>query len=337
MSPRQPLLFIEDLSVSAVSNGERVPIVDGLSLTVAAGETVGLVGESGCGKSVTALSVMDLLPRPPLEIEAGQIRFDGLDLRRLKGEPLRRIRGGDIAYIFQEPMTALNPVLTIGRQLSEPLITHLGLSPRTALRRAAVWLRRVNIAAPERQLRAYPHELSGGMRQRVMIAMAMACRPRLLIADEPTTALDVTIQAQILALMNRLKDHLGSALLLITHDLGVVAQMASRVVVMYAGQVVESAAVGPLFKAPCHPYTEALLAAVPRWGEADGTDALPAIRGTVPAPGETLSGCRFAPRCRYAFHRCHEAAPPLSELAAGHTARCWLQGRLDQRGGHRHG
>jgi oligopeptide/dipeptide ABC transporter ATP-binding protein len=239
--------------------------------------------------------------------------------------------------IFQEPMTALNPVLTIGRQLSESLMTHLGLGRRPALRRAAVWLRRVKIAAPERQLRAYPHELSGGMRQRVMIAMAMACRPRLLIADEPTTALDVTIQAQILALMNRLKDRLGSALLLITHDLGVVAQMASRVVVMYAGQVVECAAVAPLFKEPFHPYTEALLAAVPRWGATQPGALLPAIRGAVPAPGEAPAGCRFAPRCRYAFTRCHEAGPPLFDLSADHQARCWLHPYPEKRGGHRHG
>ena len=320
-----PLLEIEDLCVSAVSNGDRVRVVDGLSLSVAAGETVGLVGESGCGKSVTALSVLDLLPRPPLEIEGGRIHFDGMDLRRLKGNPLRRVRGGDIAMIFQEPMTALNPVLTIGRQLSEPLVTHLGLSPRTALRRAAVWLRRVNIAAPETQLRAYPHELSGGMRQRVMIAMAMACRPRLLIADEPTTALDVTIQAQILALMNRLKNDFGSALLLITHDLGVVAQMASRVVVMYAGQVVERAPVVPLFKHPFHPYTEALLAAVPRWGTTGSNTTLPAIRGTVPGPGEFLPGCRFAPRCRQAFDRGRREAPPLFEISPDHQARCWLR------------
>ncbi|MEJ2639116.1 MAG: ABC transporter ATP-binding protein [Desulfosarcinaceae bacterium] len=334
---RPPLLTIEDLRVTALSNGKRVRVVDGLSLTVAAGETVGLVGESGCGKSVTALSVLDLLPRPPLEIEAGRIRFDDLDLRRLRDDSLRRVRGGDIAMIFQEPMTALNPVLTIGRQLSESLVTHLGLSPRTARLRAAVWLRRVNMAAPERQLSAYPHELSGGMRQRVMIAMAMACRPRLLIADEPTTALDATIQAQILTLMNRLKSRLGSALLLITHDLGVVAQMASRVVVMYAGQVVESAAVGPLFKSPFHPYTEALLAAVPRWGGGAAGTRLSAIRGTVPAPGERITGCRFAPRCSFAFTRCREASPPLFEVAVGQHARCWLHLHPEKRKGGRYG
>jgi oligopeptide/dipeptide ABC transporter ATP-binding protein len=331
------LLAIEDLCVTSVANGRRIRVVDGLSLTLAAGETVGLVGESGCGKSVTALSILNLLPRPPLEIEAGQIRFDDLDLRRLEGEALRRVRGGDIAMIFQEPMTALNPVLTIGRQLSECLVTHLGLSARTARLRSAVWLRRVNIAAPERQLRAYPHELSGGMRQRAMIAMALACHPRLLIADEPTTALDVTIQAQILTLMNRLKSRLGTALLLITHDLGVVAQMASRVVVMYAGQVVESAAVAPLFKSPFHPYTEALLAAVPRWGAAPGGAALPAIQGSVPPPGETLPGCRFAPRCRFAFGPCREAAPDLFEVAAGQRARCWLHLHPQKRKEGRHG
>jgi oligopeptide/dipeptide ABC transporter ATP-binding protein len=239
--------------------------------------------------------------------------------------------------IFQEPMTALNPVLTIGRQLSESLVTHLGLSPRSARLRAAVWLRRVNLAAPERQLRAYPHELSGGMRQRVMIAMAMACRPRLLIADEPTTALDTTIQAQILALMNRLKSRLGFALLLISHDLGVVAQMASRVVVMYAGQVVESAAVGPLFKRPFHPYTEALLAAVPRWSGALAGRRLSTIRGTMPLPGEALHRCRFAPRCPYAFNRCREAAPPLFEVATGQRARCWLHAHPEKRERRRHG
>ncbi|MDJ0781776.1 MAG: ABC transporter ATP-binding protein [Desulfosarcinaceae bacterium] len=330
---RPPLLSIEALRVSAMANGERIRVVDDLDLTIATGETVGLVGESGCGKSITALSVLDLLPKPPFQIDSGRIRFDGLNLHRLSGEPLRRIRGGDIAMIFQEPMTALNPVLTIGRQLCEPLVTHLGLRYRTARRRAAVWLRRVNIAMPEKLLKAYPHELSGGMRQRVMIAMAMACRPRLLIADEPTTALDVTIQAQILALMNRLKAHLGSALLLITHDLGVVAQMASRVVVMYAGQVVESAAVSPLFAAPFHPYTEALLAAVPRWEEAAGEGALRAIQGTVPAPGQALAGCRFAARCRHAFERCRAQMPPLFEIADGHVARCWLQPYPERRAG----
>jgi oligopeptide/dipeptide ABC transporter ATP-binding protein len=239
--------------------------------------------------------------------------------------------------IFQEPMTALNPVLTIGRQLSETMITHMGLSPRAALRRSAVWLRRVNIPAPDNQLRAYPHELSGGMRQRVMIAMAMACRPRLLIADEPTTALDVTIQAQILALMNRLKNQFGSALLIITHDLGVVAQMASRVVVMYSGQVVENAPVGPLFKTPFHPYTQALLAAVPRWSAAGTAGGLPAIRGTVPAPGQVPPGCRFAPRCRYAFAPCWKAAPLLFEISAHHRARCWLHRYPHRRGGQQHG
>lgn len=330
---KRPLLAIEDLCVSAVSKGNRVRIVDGLSLTVAAGETVGLVGESGCGKSVTALSILDLLPRPPLEIERGRIRFNDLDLRRLKGDPLRRIRGGEIAMIFQEPLTALNPVLTIGRQLSEPLVTHLELNPRTALKRAAVWLRRVNIAPAESLLGAYPHELSGGMRQRVMIAMAMACRPRLIIADEPTTALDVTIQAQILALMNRLKNDLGSALLLITHDLGVVAQMASRVVVMYAGQVVESAAVVPLYKHPFHPYTEALLAVVPRWGVRRSGGSLPAIRGMVPSPEEDLPGCGFAPRCRQVFTRCRQAPPPLFDVSPGHQARCWLQVHPEKRKG----
>jgi oligopeptide/dipeptide ABC transporter ATP-binding protein len=329
----KPLLRIEDLQITADINGQRMRVVDGLNLAVAAGETVGLVGESGCGKSVTALSILNLLPKPPLEIEAGRIVFDGLDLRRLEGEALRKVRGGDIAMIFQEPMTALNPVLTIGRQLSESLVTHMDLSPRTALRRAAVWLRRVNIPAPERQLRAYPHQLSGGMRQRVMIAMAMACRPRLLVADEPTTALDTTIQAQILALMNRLKNHFGSALLLITHDLGVVAQMASRVVVMYCGQVVESAPVAAIFNAPFHPYTEALLAAVPRWGVAGPAGVLPAIKGIVPAPGEAFPGCRFAPRCHHTFTRCRQAAPPFFDVATLHQARCWLHRFPQRRGG----
>ncbi|MCU0564080.1 MAG: ABC transporter ATP-binding protein [Desulfobacterales bacterium] len=321
------LLSIEDLSVGFRTPEGTARAVDRVSFGLNTGETLGVVGESGCGKSVTSLSILGLIPSPPGAIESGRIRFEGRNLLELDPESLRGLRGRDIAMIFQEPMTSLNPVLAIGRQVAEPLMVHRGLSRRAALAEAAEWLERVRIPAARRRLGDYPHQLSGGMRQRVMIAMAMVCRPRLLIADEPTTALDVSIQAQILALMLELKTATGMALLLITHNLGVVAQTASRVIVMYAGQVVEEAATVDLFDRPFHPYTRGLLRSMPRLGAARGESGrrLSEIPGTVPAITESVAGCRFAPRCAHAFERCRADAPDLFPVGEGQRARCWLQ------------
>jgi oligopeptide/dipeptide ABC transporter ATP-binding protein len=296
--------------------------VESVRLAIARGETVGLVGESGCGKSVTALAVMGLIPSPPGRVVAGSIHFDGNDLLQVARESLRRIRGRDIGMIFQEPMTALNPVLTIGRQVAEPLVTHLGMSPVEARTEAARWLDRVRIPSATSRLRAYPHELSGGMRQRVMIAMAMICRPKLLIADEPTTALDVTLQRQILALMDELKTELKTAMLLITHDLGVVAQTAQRVAVMYAGRIVETAPVKPLFADPRHPYTRGLMLSSPRLGMAAGR--IPEIPGMVPDATQSIAGCPFADRCPSVFDRCRTEPPTLTAVEPDRLVSCWL-------------
>jgi oligopeptide/dipeptide ABC transporter ATP-binding protein len=323
-----PLLDISGLSVSFATPEGVAAAVDDLSLRIDRGECVGLVGESGCGKSVTSLSILGLIPEPPGRVGPGRVLFEGSDLLALTGEEKRRIRGRDISMIFQEPMTSLNPVLPIGRQVAEPLMVHQGLSRQKALEEAAVWLERVKIPAARRRLEDYPHQLSGGMRQRVMIAMAMVCGPKLLIADEPTTALDVTIQAQILSLMIALRQETGMSLLLITHNLGVVAQMASRVVVMYAGQVVEEAGVFDLFERPFHPYTRGLLRSMPRVGGAAGAGGrrpLHEIPGIVPALTETIPGCKFAPRCRHAFARCRETPPELYAVGAGQAARCFLK------------
>ncbi len=321
------LLAIEELSVSFRTPEGKARAVDRVDLTLERGETLGVVGESGCGKSVTALSILGLIASPPGAIDSGRIRFEGTDLLQIPPESLRRIRGRDIAMIFQEPMTSLNPVLTIGRQVAEPLVVHHGLSRSQAHDQAAQWLERVKIPAARRRLEDYPHHLSGGMRQRVMIAMAMVCRPKLLIADEPTTALDVTIQAQILSLMVGLKQELGMALMLITHNLGVVAQMASRVVVMYAGQAVEEAAVADLFERPFHPYTRGLLRSMPEPGapSAGGRRRLREIPGIVPVISEEVEGCRFAGRCPHAFEVCRARTPALTEIRPGQRARCWLK------------
>ena len=290
------------------------------------------MGESGCGKSVTALSILGLVPSPPGKIESGTIRFNGQNLLDLDSESLRQIRGRDISMIFQEPMTSLNPVLPIGRQVAEPLMIHQGLSRAEAYGKAADWLNHVKIPAAAKRLNDYPHQLSGGMRQRVMIAMAMVCGPKLLIADEPTTALDVTIQAQILSLMIRLKDELEMSLLLITHDLGVVAQMASRVVVMYAGQIAEEAAVADLFDHPFHPYTRGLLKSIPRTvRNADRIKRLNEIQGTVPRLTQTIVGCKFADRCPHSFERCRQKQPTLFRTKDGHRARCWLKEHPERR------
>ena len=301
-----------------------VRAVEGLSFTVAAGETLAIVGESGCGKSVTSMSILRLIATPPGRI-AGSIRFQGRELLTLPETEMRRIRGNEIAMIFQEPMTSLNPVLTIGRQITETLRLHQQLTAAAAEARAIETLVLVGIPAPERRVREYPHQLSGGMRQRVMIAMALACNPKLLIADEPTTALDVTIQAQILDLMRGLKQRIGSAIMLITHDLGVVAETAERVVVMYAGRKVEEAPVGALFARPLHPYTRGLMGAVPRLGgaaEGAGRARLAEIPGLVPSLRARIVGCPFAARCGHADALCHTTAPAIRALAPDHLVAC---------------
>ena len=320
-----PLLEIEDLKTQFFTRDGVVRAVDGVSYSVGAGETLAVVGESGCGKSVTALSVLRLIPSPPGRIVAGAIRFQGRDLLALGEAEMRDIRGNEISMIFQEPMTSLNPVLTVGRQIGEALRLHQGLDAGAATARAVEMLRLVRIPEPERRVGQYPHELSGGMRQRVMIAMALACNPKLLIADEPTTALDVTIQAQILDLMRELKTKIGAAIVLITHDLGVVAEMAERVVVMYAGRKVEEAPVAELFRQPYHPYTRGLLASVPRLGSTlEGAQRrLAEIPGVVPSLREEIQGCAFAPRCAFATERCRREAPSLEAQGQGRLVACF--------------
>ena len=315
MGAERPLLSVEGLGVAMGG----VPVLEDVSFAIAPGETLGLVGESGCGKSVTALSIMRLLPEPPARIASGRIVFDSTDLLDLDAERLRSIRGDRIAMIFQEPMTSLNPVFTIGDQIGESLIVHRGASRAAARAEAARLLDLVGIPAAASRLDRYPHELSGGQRQRAMIAIALACKPRLLIADEPTTALDVTVQAQILDLIARLRRELGMAVLLITHDLGVVAEFCDRVAVMYAGRIVEEAPATALFAAPGHRYTEALLRSMPA-ANAPGRD-LPSIPGSVPPPAARGAGCVFAPRCGFATPRCRAELPPL--CAPPHRLRCW--------------
>jgi oligopeptide/dipeptide ABC transporter ATP-binding protein len=314
------LLAIRNLHVEFATDGGAVPAVRGIDLEIAAGETVALVGESGCGKSVTAMSIMRLTEG---RIGAGSIHFQGRDLASVPAAEMRRIRGGQIGMIFQEPMTSLNPVFTIGRQIEEVLVLHQQLSARAARSQALELLQRVGIPAPERRIAQYPHELSGGMKQRVMLAMAIACRPRLLIADEPTTALDVTIQAQIMELLRSLKQEFGMAVLLITHDLGVVAHFAERVLVMYAGKIVEQGSVRDVFKRSSHPYTQALLGALP--DPLKPARRLEAIPGRVPSPSMLPPGCAFCARCALAFEPCAGRQPPLFEVGEGHAAACFLR------------
>ncbi len=324
------LLEVEGLRTHFRTPTGIVRAVDGLSFHVEEGEVVAIVGESGCGKSVTAMSILRLIPDPPGRSD-GAIRFGGRDLLRVSEREMRGIRGNEISMIFQEPMTSLNPVLTIGRQIGEALRLHQGLGKSEALARATDSLRLVGIPEPERRVGQYPHELSGGMRQRVMIAMALACSPKLLIADEPTTALDVTVQAQILDLMRDLNAKTGSALILITHDLGVVAEMARRVIVMYGGRKVEEAAVGLLFRNPRHPYTRALLKSVPKiegQHDVDASTRLAEIPGVVPSLKDAIPGCIFAPRCTYVTDRCRAAYPPLADRGDGHVVACWEADRI---------
>ncbi|MEO8229775.1 MAG: ABC transporter ATP-binding protein [Chloroflexota bacterium] len=298
-----------------------VRAVDGVSFSIMPGETLGIVGESGCGKSVTSLSIMRLLDMPPAEIPTGEILFEGRNLLELSDEEMRKVRGNDIAMIFQEPMTSLNPVFSIGDQIAESVIVHMGISKKAAMEKAVQALKDVGINNPERRVKQYPHELSGGMRQRVMIAMALACDPKLLIADEPTTALDVTIQAQILELIREVQDRTGASLMLITHDLGVVAETVKDVVVMYAGRIVEEGSVNEVLLAPKHPYTEGLLGSIPSKGKRG--ERLNVIQGTVPNPFNMPKGCNFAPRCPYAFEPCPENDPRIEEANPPDVA-CWL-------------
>jgi peptide/nickel transport system ATP-binding protein len=317
------LLEIENLQTHFRTPDGVNRAVDGVSFTMQRGETLAIVGESGCGKSVTANSILRLIPEPPGKTK-GSIRFDGIDLLKLGNRAMREIRGNQISMIFQEPMTSLNPVLTVGRQICETVRLHQHQGQRAAEQRAVEMLRLVGIAEPERRVREYPHQLSGGMRQRVMIAIALACNPKLLIADEPTTALDVTIQAQILELMADLKTRVGAAIILITHDLGVVAEIAERVLVMYAGRKVEEAPVAELFRTPRHPYTQGLLGALPRLGSSLNGKAtrLAEIRGVVPSLKQRIAGCVFANRCAFAQDICRTIAPAVELKAPAHLAAC---------------
>ena len=318
-----PLLSVEGLRTYFHTRAGVVRAVDGVDLSLEQGRTLGVVGESGCGKSVTALSIMRLID-PPGRIEpGGRVLFEGRDLATAVEDELRDVRGNEISMIFQEPMTSLNPVYTVGSQIAEAVRLHQGVSQRAAMDRAVEMLKLVGIPSPERRVRDYPHQMSGGMRQRVMIAMALCCNPKLLIADEPTTALDVTIQAQILELMKELRDRLGMAIMLITHDLGVVAEMADDVAVMYAGRVVERAPVEAIFRSPQHPYTEALLHSIPILGMTQA-EPLQVIRGLVPSPLDWPPGCRFATRCDHAFDRCRTEDPPLFDTGGVQQAACWL-------------
>jgi oligopeptide/dipeptide ABC transporter ATP-binding protein len=330
--PARPILQIEDLQTHFFTAVGTVRAVDGVSYALHSGETLGVVGESGCGKSVAALSILRLVANPPGRIVGGAIRFEGQNLLELPESEMERIRGNEISMIFQEPMTSLNPLFTIGRQVSEAIALHQGLSRREAMNRAVEMLRQVYMPEPERRVHAYPHQLSGGMRQRVMIAMALSCNPKVLIADEPTTALDVTIQAQILDLMRELQATFGTAIILITHDMGVVAENADRVVVMYAGRKVEEASAADLFDNPGHPYTKGLLGSIPHLDTAARSDRsrtrLNEIKGMVPSLFNLPSGCSFAPRCAFATDQCRGESPSLTQYRPGHWIACWHADRL---------
>ena len=320
------LLSVSNLRVVFGSEEGELPAVDDIGFEIAEGEVLGIVGESGSGKSVTALSIMGLLPKPPARVAAGSIKFQGAELLALGEREMRRVRGPGIGMVFQEPMTSLNPVFPIGDQLMETVRVHERVGKAAQRERAVAMLTKVGIAEPARRLRDYPHQLSGGMRQRVMIAMALACSPKLLIADEPTTALDVTIQQQILELLLDLRHELGMAIIIITHNMGVVAEMADRVLVMYAGRIVERAPVIELFERPAHPYTRVLLESIPTL--ADERDRLRSIPGTLPSPAALPPGCRFEPRCQWRIAACAAAVPPLMSLRGAHESACIRQREL---------
>ncbi len=319
----EKMLQVKNLKTYYYTEEGVIPAVDGLDFEVEQGETFAIVGESGCGKSVTSLSILRLVPSPPGRILEGEILYNGEDLLKKTEKQMREIRGNEISMVFQEPMTSLNPVFTVGRQIGESFMYHQNMGKKEAYEKAIEMLRLVGIPTPEKVVDDYPHQLSGGMRQRVMIAMALACNPRLLIADEPTTALDVTIQAQILRLLKKLKEKTGTSIILITHDLGIVAQIAQRVMVMYSGQAVESCDVRTIYKNPLHPYTTGLLASIPKLTD-DDLEELPSIPGMVPSPGELPEGCRFAPRCAKCGKRCLKEKPELKEAEPGHKVRCFL-------------
>jgi peptide/nickel transport system ATP-binding protein len=330
--PTQTLLEVEELRTYFFLRGGILKAVDGVSFSLKEHETLAIVGESGCGKSMTALSLMRLIPEPPGKIVGGAVRLAGTDLVGLDERAMRAVRGKDISMIFQEPMTSLNPVMTVGKQITEVLLLHENMTGKEAMRRAVEILRLVRIPEPEQRLKEYPHQLSGGMRQRVMIAMALACDPKVLIADEPTTALDVTIQAQILEIILDLQKKLGTAVILITHDLGVVAETAQRVIVMYAGRKVEEAPVGELFARPLHPYTHGLMASIPRLelmrGSRETKRRLQEIPGIVPALTNLPAGCAFAPRCPFAIDKCRQEAPAYEQKQPEHWAACWRSDAL---------
>lgn len=321
------VLEVKNLATHFETQDGCIRAVDGVDFTVHKGDTLGVVGESGCGKTVLSLSIMRLVPTPPGKIISGSVFLDGADLLTLTREEMRRVRGRDVSMIFQEPMTSLNPVLKVGEQIAEMVRFHQGLSRKEAMNRAAEMLRLVGMPAPERRIHDYPHQMSGGMRQRVMIAMAMSCSPRLMLADEPTTALDVTIQAQIIDLINRLKEKIGTSVILISHDLGVIAEAAQSVAVMYAGKIVEYSSAAGLFSTPLHPYTSGLISSLPGL-ESGGKDAgrLKTIAGSVPLLYDLPVGCRFQDRCPYVMDICREDEPELREEMKGHTVRCWLYG-----------
>ncbi|MBV0892652.1 ABC transporter ATP-binding protein [Paracoccus sp. Z118] len=324
----EPVLDIRNLKVDFATRNGVAHVLDDISFTVEPGELLGIVGESGCGKSMTALSILGLIPSPPGKIVGGSINFQGRDLTKLSQAEMRKIRGGDIAMIFQEPMTSLNPVFTCGEQIAEAVRLHQGVSPKAARARAVEMLRAVGIPEPEMRADAYPHQLSGGMRQRVMIAMALSCEPKLLIADEPTTALDVTVQAQIFGLLDDLRRRTGTAIILITHDMGAIAEMADKVAVMYAGRVIERGPADAVLDDPGHPYTRGLLASIPRI-DADPDADLPEIPGIVPALTDLGRGCAFEPRCKLAVDRCRLAQPPHFPMSSDHSAACiHLEGRV---------
>ncbi len=326
-APERTVLQVEDLQTHFFTAIGQVRAVDGVSYSLKAGETLGVVGESGCGKSVTALSIMRLVANPPGRIVGGAVRFEGRNLLELSAAEMEDIRGNEISMIFQEPMTSLNPLYTVGKQIAEAVALHQRLSRKDAWDRAVDMLRRVSIPEPEKRAHAYPHQMSGGMRQRVMIAMALSCNPKVLIADEPTTALDVTIQAQILDLMRELQETFGTAIILITHDMGVVAENADRVVVMYAGRKVEEASAAELFDNPGHPYTKGLLGSIPQLDvAASKTRSRPRlneIKGMVPSLFRLPPGCSFAPRCGFATDQCTRVVPSLTEYRPGHHIACW--------------